>query len=132
EVELSQYEDYFRDELKQSADYDSIYWPKSRAKTMSEKERRCVDGCATFFKASKFECIDKHLIEFSQAVLQSPDFERTDDVYNRMMTKDHIAVFALLEHKETGTRLILANTHLHWDPAFADVKLIQTAMLINE
>jgi len=52
-VELGQFEDYFKEQMKQQADYDGVFWPKTRAKTMPEKERRVVDGCATFFKASK-------------------------------------------------------------------------------
>jgi len=51
---MGQYEDYFKEQMKQQADYDSVFWPKSRAKTMPEKDRRIVDGCATFFKASKY------------------------------------------------------------------------------
>jgi len=51
---MSQYEEFFKDQLRTQADYDSVFWPKSRAKTMSEWEKKTVDGCATFFKASKY------------------------------------------------------------------------------
>lgn len=64
--------------------------------------------------------------------MQRPDFKKTDDMFNRVLGKDHIAVVALLENKETGSRLIVANTHLHWDPAFRDVKLVQAALLVEE
>jgi len=46
--------------------------------------------------------------------------------------KDHIAVVCLFENKETGTRFIIANTHITWDPVFRDVKLVQTGLLIDE
>ena len=52
EVDIAQYEDYFTNHLK-GQDYEGVYWPKSRYKTMPEPERRLVDGCATFYKASK-------------------------------------------------------------------------------
>jgi CCR4-NOT transcription complex subunit 6 len=52
EVDIAQYEDYFIKHLK-GQDYEGIYWPKSRYKTMGEADRRQVDGCATFYKASK-------------------------------------------------------------------------------
>lgn len=52
EVDIAQYEDYFTHHLK-GQDYEGVYWPKSRYKTMPEPERRLVDGCATFYKASK-------------------------------------------------------------------------------
>ncbi|KAG0233278.1 Glucose-repressible alcohol dehydrogenase transcriptional effector [Actinomortierella wolfii] len=132
EVESGQYEDYFKEQMKRQADYDSVFWPKSRAKTMPEKDRRTVDGCATFYKASKFKVLDKHLVEFNHIALQRPDFRKTEDIFNRVMTKDNIAVITLLEHKETKNRLVVANAHTHWDPSFKDVKLVQVAMLIEE
>ncbi|KAG0303230.1 Glucose-repressible alcohol dehydrogenase transcriptional effector [Dissophora globulifera] len=132
EVELGQFEDYFKEQMKQQADYDGVFWPKSRAKTMPEKDRRVVDGCATFFKASKFSLVDKHLVEFNHIALQRPDFRKTEDIFNRVMTKDNIAVIVLLEHKDTKSRVVVANAHLHWDPLFKDVKLVQTAMMMDE
>lgn len=53
-------------------------------------------------------------------------------MFNRVLGKDHIAVVALFETKETGTRVIVVNTHIHWDPQFRDVKLVQVALLIDE
>lgn len=52
EVDIAQYEDYFVKHL-QGQGYEGIYWPKSRYKTMSDADRRQVDGCATFYKADK-------------------------------------------------------------------------------
>lgn len=52
EVDVAQYEDYFLQHLT-AQDYEGIYWPKSRANTMEDSQRRLVDGCATFFKSSK-------------------------------------------------------------------------------
>ena len=43
-----------------------IFSPKTRAKTMLEGERKRVDGCAIFWRASKFTLLKEHLIEFSQ------------------------------------------------------------------
>jgi CCR4-NOT transcription complex subunit 6 len=54
EVDITQYEDYFVPALSQEGvDYEGVYWPRSRFKTMSDADRRVVDGCATFFKKSK-------------------------------------------------------------------------------
>jgi CCR4-NOT transcription complex subunit 6 len=131
EVDAEQYEDYFLHHLSQQ-EYEGVYWPKSRARTMRDEERRRVDGCATFFKASKYALIEKQLIEFNQIALQRPDFKKTEDMFNRVMTKDNIAVVALLENRESGSRLIVANAHIHWDPEYRDVKLVQVAMLMDE
>ena len=52
EVDNAQYEEYFTKMLAEH-DYEGAHWSKQRYKTMSENERRLVDGCATFYKASK-------------------------------------------------------------------------------
>ena len=60
------------------------------------------------------------------------DLRKTEDVFNRVMIKDNVASVAYLENKETHMRFLIANAHLHWDPAYKDVKLVQTAMLMDE
>lgn len=52
EVDNAQYEEYFLQHLAQQG-YEGMHWPKSRAKTMNETDKRLVDGCATFYKADK-------------------------------------------------------------------------------
>lgn len=53
-------------------------------------------------------------------------------MFNRVLSKDHIGVVCLMEEKVTGTRFVISNVHIHWDPAYSDVKLVQTALLIDE
>lgn len=131
EVEMGQYEEYFLPKLKQS-EYEGVFWPKSRARTMRDDERQHVDGCATFFNTRVFRLVDKRLIEFNQLALQRADFKKTEDIFNRVMTKDNVAAIVLLEHRATGARLVVANSHMHWDPEFRDVKLVQAAMLLEQ
>ncbi|TEB28497.1 hypothetical protein FA13DRAFT_794599 [Coprinellus micaceus] len=131
EVDIQQFEDYFLKTLGENG-YSGVYWPKSRAKTMNESDRRLVDGCATFYKNTRFQLVEKHLVEFNSVAMQRPDFRKTDDMFNRVYSKDHIAVVCLLEDLQTGTRFIVGNAHIHWDPAFSDVKLVQSALLVDE
>lgn len=131
EIDMEQYEDYFLHHLSQQ-DYEGVYYPKSRARTMRDEEKRRVDGCAIFYKADKYQLIEKQLVEFNQIALQRPDFKKSEAMYNRVMTKDNIAVIALLESKASGSRVVVANVHTHWDPQFRDVKLVQVAMLMDE
>ena len=131
EVDMEQYEDYFLHHLSQQ-DYEGVFYPKSRARTMRDEEKRRVDGCAIFYKATKYQLIEKQLVEFNQIALQRPDFKKSEDMYNRVMTKDNIAVIALLENKLSGSRLVVANVHTHWDPQFRDVKLVQVAIVMDE
>lgn len=99
---------------------------------MPEEEARVVDGCATFFKGSKYILLDKQMIHFGQTAVRRPDAKGQDDIYNRVWQKDNIAVVVFLENRLTGSRLIVVNAHIHWDPAYKDVKLIQTAILMEE
>ncbi|XP_049513959.1 CCR4-NOT transcription complex subunit 6-like isoform X3 [Dermacentor silvarum] len=144
EVETEQFHDFFLPELKRDG-YDGIFSPKSRAKTMSESDRKHVDGCAIFFQTSKFALIKEHLVEFNQLAMANAD--GSDDMLNRVMTKDNIGLAALLqfregifenatpEHKsllQQQPPLLVCTAHIHWDPEYCDVKLIQTMMLMRE
>lgn len=51
-METDQFYSFFLPELKDLG-YDGVFSPKSRAKTMSEQDRRYVDGCAIFYRTSK-------------------------------------------------------------------------------
>ena len=99
---------------------------------MAEKEAKLVDGCATFYKGSKYILLDKVLIDFANTAINRPDMKGEHDVFNRVMPKDHIAVLIFLENRMTGSRMMVANAHIFWDPAFADVKLVQVAILMEQ
>merc|ERR1712008_145185 len=66
------------------------------------------------------------------------------DMLNRVMTKDNIALAALLQTKEAcwengvppdpkdvAQPILVCSAHIHWDPEFCDVKLIQSMMLMD-
>jgi len=136
EVETEQFWSFFLPELKKNG-YEGIFNPKSRAKTMSEEDRRYVDGCAMFWQSSKFSLIKEHLVEFNQ--LAAAHAEGADDMVNRVMQRDNIGIMALLEMVEpveelnnTKPKLCVTNAHIHWDPEFRDVKVIQSVMLLRE
>lgn len=52
EVETDQYLTFFAPELKRHG-YSGIFSPKSRARTMTEMDRKHVDGCAIFYRNDK-------------------------------------------------------------------------------
>jgi CCR4-NOT transcription complex subunit 6 len=104
---------------------------------MSEPESMQVDGCAIFYRTSKFLFVDQYLVEFNQMAMAYS--EGADDMLNRVMPKDNIAILALLEVKEVGVlhqdqrqHIMVSNSHIHWDPELRDVKLIQSMLLVNE
>jgi CCR4-NOT transcription complex subunit 6 len=55
-----------------------------------------------------------------------------DDIYNRVMPKDNVAVVTFLEDRMTGSRVIVVNAHLHWDHMYKDVKVVQVAVLLEQ
>lgn len=86
--------------------------------------------------------IKEQLIEFNQLAMANA--EGSDNMLNRVMPKDNIGLAALLKIKESAwdgltpdqahvpQTLLVCTAHIHWDPEFCDVKLIQTMMLSNE
>lgn len=129
EIEAGQYETIFKPVL-QKAGYDGVFWCKTRAKTMPEKDRLSVDGCATFYKNTKLTLVESRIVEFN-SVVGREDF-KSSDTFNRLMNKDNVAGLVLFETVEKKTRLLVANAHVHWDPEYADVKLVQVAVLTKE
>ncbi|KAL5491699.1 hypothetical protein EMCRGX_G017036 [Ephydatia muelleri] len=129
EVETDQYHSFFRPELQRQG-YDGIFSAKSRAKTMGEHDRRFVDGCAIFYDKRRFTLLEDHLVEFNQIAVTHAS--GSEAMLNRVMIRDNIGIAVLLELKDTGHHILVANAHIHWDPEFKDVKLIQTIMLMNE
>ncbi|XP_057332197.1 CCR4-NOT transcription complex subunit 6-like [Microplitis mediator] len=142
EVETDQFYNFFLPELKREG-YDGIFSPKSRAKTMAENDRKYVDGCAIFYRTAKFTLIKEHLVEFNQLAMANA--EGSDNMLNRVMPRDNIGLAALLRTTEAAwdngipsdpaqiqQPILVCTAHIHWDPEYCDVKLIQTMMLSNE
>ena len=130
EVDVENYNEFFAPNLAQ--EYKGVFHAKGRARTMSEKEAKNVDGCATFYKHSKYMQLQKHIISYSNEAINRPDMKGEHDVYNRVMPRDHIALVLFLENRQTGTRLIVVNTHLTWEVWYSDVKIIQVAILMDQ
>ncbi|CAF3490840.1 unnamed protein product [Adineta steineri] len=146
EIETDQFHLYFLPEL-QKIGYDGVFSPKSRAKTMCEQDRRFVDGCAIFYRTSKFRLIKDYLVEFNQLAMSAANGPACHDMMNRVMTKDNIGLVAFLETKEEiyshtfsngvlpsehKQMLFVCTAHIHWDPEYCDVKVVQTLMLLSE
>lgn len=131
EVSTEAFKEEFSPALAQM-DYRGVHWPKTRAKTMGEKDSLGVDGCATFYKSNKFILLDKQVIEFATIAINRPDMKNQHDVFNRVMPKDNIATVVFLESRATGARIILVNGHLAWESVLADVKVIQTGILVEQ
>jgi len=131
EIDAEQYEIFFKVKLQRQG-YQGVFCPKTRAKTMGENEAKLVDGSAIFYRESKFAFLKERKVEFSSLSTSRQDFRSSQDIFNRVMPKDNVAMVVLLKFKQTGLPLIVANPHITWDPFYKDVKLIQTTLLMEE
>uniref|UniRef100_A0A915CY62 poly(A)-specific ribonuclease n=1 Tax=Ditylenchus dipsaci TaxID=166011 RepID=A0A915CY62_9BILA len=127
-----------------------LFQPKLEA-TMNEEEKRYVDGCAIFWKFDKFEMERNELFELGGIKVAMEKAQAHENMLNRVMPRDNIALAVVLRIKENlynnhsghrlninasenvvGNMLVVCTAHIHWDPEFCDVKLIQSMMLVHE
>ena len=130
EVDRESFQTFFQYELATKG-YRGIFYPKSRAKTMAEAEAKLVDGCAIFYRNKKYICLDKMVVDFGSTAINRQDMKGEHDIFNRVMPRDNISVVAFLENRVTGARFMIGNAHIYWDPTYADVKLVQVAILME-
>ena len=83
--------------------------------------------------------VEKFSVEFNQLAIANS--EGADDMLNRVMPKDNVGLVALLKlkcderfdgFKRRERHLLVSNAHMHWDPEYSDVKLIQAVLFMNE
>eukprot|EP01117_Protostelium_nocturnum_P011949 TRINITY_DN4371_c0_g1_i1.p1 TRINITY_DN4371_c0_g1~~TRINITY_DN4371_c0_g1_i1.p1 ORF type:complete len:573 (-),score=168.28 TRINITY_DN4371_c0_g1_i1:90-1808(-) len=145
EVEAGTYKEFFVIELG-SHGYSGVFTPKSRARTMDDWT--VVDGCATFYKRTKFNLAEEVSLEFQgMAMSKHKELGEDPDAFSRLITKDNIASIAVLQIKEDPPlsvvskgpkyapkpkHILIANTHIHWNPEFRDVKLLQVQFLLEQ
>lgn len=108
----------------------------------TRKQKKTVDGCATFWKRNMFDCHEERIIEYQAINAYKNLYEKSTagpTGINRLVTRDNVALIVFLKPKDStifphnGSDLILvANTHIHWDPNFCDVKLMQVQMLVEK
>jgi CCR4-NOT transcription complex subunit 6 len=75
--------------------------------------------------------LDKVLVDFANTAINRADMKGEVDIFNRVMPRDDIGVLAFLENRATGSRLIVGNVHVFWNPQYSDVKMVQVAILLD-
>lgn len=83
----------------------------------------CI-GSAIFCSMDKFELITSRRVQLKDFVPFSNCSSNTF-IYD-VRSKYHSLVMAKLRLRATGQQLVVANTHLFWNPARTDVKVMQT------
>mmetsp|Transcript_8555 Transcript_8555/g.16126 ORF Transcript_8555/g.16126 Transcript_8555/m.16126 type:complete len:647 (+) Transcript_8555:329-2269(+) len=145
EVQADHYESHIYSALSE-AGFEGVYKQKTRA-SMGLAGK--VDGCALFWRRSKFHLVESYSIEFNelasrqatQVLGMNPRTEEGISYLNRL-SKDNVAQLVVLElaqptmstrsNREPINQVCIANTHLYSNKDFPDVKLWQTWQLLQE
>lgn len=122
--------------------YEGLFKAKTRA-SMGREGR--IDGCALFYRKSRFALSEKYVIEFNDAAeatyqVKGKQMQPQREALLKRLKRDNVAQVVVLEmtHGVNGARLTspmrlcISNTHLSWNPEYDDVKLWQTHMLMKE
>lgn len=113
EVESEHLQSLYRPRLARHG-YQCLYKKKTGYK---------VDGCAIFFKGKLFDLLSYKGIEFNRT-------DMTD-----LLNRDNVGIIAVLKPRlscESDIRLIVANTHLIFNPKRCDIKLAQLKLFLSE
>lgn len=144
EVQADHYENHLYAAMN-DAGYEGVYKQKTR-QSMGLAGK--VDGCALFWRRTKFVLIESYSIEFNELAQRqatqvlglNPRSEEGVSFLNRL-SKDNVAQLVVLELAQQSmgrsrgdaiTQVCIANTHLYSNKDFPDVKLWQTWQLLQE
>lgn len=148
EVQKDAYDDWFRPQLAE-AGFEGVFQQKKRD-PIFHRGRYTAEGCATFYKTTRFKRVDKHVVDYDKLSVSElkcngnpQENEKIVDGLQRL-SKGNIALAVVLEDlhiKATNSNqavgpngghvLCVINTHILADPGFADVKLWQACLLLN-
>ena len=146
EIQADHYESHVYAEFA-DAGYEGVYKQKTR-QSMGLAGK--VDGCALFWRRSKFHLVESYSIEFNEVAQRqatsvlglNPRSDEGMQFLNRL-SKDNVAQLVVLEHIQQAAlgrtsqqrevnQICVANTHLYSNKDFPDVKLWQAWQLLQE
>jgi len=145
EVQADHYENHLYASMSEQG-YEGVYKQKTR-QSMGLAGK--VDGCALFWRRSKFHLVESYSIEYNELAQRqatqvmglNPRSEEGINFLNRL-SKDNIAQLVVLElanpqlatrtNRDPINQVCIANTHLYSNKEFPDVKLWQAWQLLQE
>ncbi|KAI3873506.1 hypothetical protein MKX03_007450 [Papaver bracteatum] len=132
--ELDEYDSFYKENVE-SLGYSSIYIQRSVKKR---------DGCGIFYKCNSAELVLEDTIDYNDlvesvqnkvvSISSKEDFgDRGDPNDPRVRLKrDCVGIMGAFKLKDLQQHLIIvANTHIYWDPEWTDVKLAQVKYLLS-
>lgn len=104
------------------------------------KAGQVPEGCATFFRKSKFKMVDQHDIFIMEAIQTDPRFEdilqllkSNEELQQRTLNRQTALQLIVLESLEkSGYFLCAANIHLYFHPTAKSIRLLQTAVCMKQ
>ena len=114
--------------LLQEVDHPSDLFQALKTKYETHFEQRPesrMDGLFTAWNKSRYRLIDSERINYNDLCKIDTSF-KPDPRYLR----HNIGLIYLLYDKQTNKHIMIANTHLYWNPSCEDVKLLQVRHLI--
>lgn len=140
EVQKDAFEEWFRPTLLE-AGYEGIFQAKKRD-PIFHRGKYTTEGCATFFKNTRFKRLDKAIFDYDKLSAQELRASCTDSEVEtkalHRVNRGNIALAVILEDRlqkknqnGQGHILCVVNTHILCDPAAADVKLFQAHLLLK-
>lgn len=137
EVQMDHFDQHLNPSLTEMG-FDGIFKAKSRD-SMGQYGK--VDGCATFWRRTKFVMVENYSIEFNELARRGAMELGLDEAegrkYLNRLSRDNIAQIVVLEvltpsGKANRQQVCIANTHLYSNPQRPDVKLWQCLSLVRE
>lgn len=129
EMEYQVYRDYWKSYLG-NMNYGSVFEKKPKP-AYWKKSSNMMDGVSIFYNKEKFELINYEAINFARHFKNSSVIEQTKDTESRLISRNTVAIIAVLKHKFTNETIFVSNTHLYWNPSHDDVRLMQVLLLTN-
>jgi len=131
EVQADHFENFLLPELDKYS-YSGVYKCKTR-EFMGQYGK--MDGCAIFYRRDKFTVMPNGQLDIEFNAIARQRHGNDKRTLNRLL-KDNVAQVLLFEmaapHPASRRQLLVANTHINASVEFADVKLWQTQMLVQE
>eukprot|EP00189_Rhodosorus_marinus_P010282 CAMPEP_0184745966 /NCGR_PEP_ID=MMETSP0315-20130426/8576_1 /TAXON_ID=101924 /ORGANISM="Rhodosorus marinus, Strain UTEX LB 2760" /LENGTH=357 /DNA_ID=CAMNT_0027218341 /DNA_START=97 /DNA_END=1170 /DNA_ORIENTATION=+ len=127
--ELDKFSDYHRGALR-SLGYDG-YTYVQRKSVDAQKE----DGVGIFWKCDDFEVMSETPVHFNAIAEQSYGIDYAQKKNNpRHLLRDSVGAITVLQSTKhpSDVGIILATCHLFWNPAHADVKLLQAFHMVEQ
>lgn len=140
EVQADHYEQHLYP-FMQERGYDGMFKQKTR-ESMGQYGK--IDGCATFWRRSKFMMVENYSVEFNECARHAATDLGLDESdgrrYINRLVKDNIAQIVVLEVisrtalrvTRNSNQVCVANTHLYSNHQRPDVKLWQAYALMRE